>query len=461
MLSLVYTYKNIEDIENFFSLHNIQHYSKGLIQIFRAQEDDLYKEIYTHLNTYYKDINLIHVKECINELELQITLYDRRRGDSINKMQHSKREDDLLYKKIINLTTEGFWLLDDHLEIIDINSSLSTLLEYTKEDMIGKTPFEFIALQSQEKCFKIEEHLKEQTQRIFELSLRSKSGTILHFIANSTTIISKNSEIRTFSFLTDISKQKEIEEGLTNEIQVKIEENRDKDSIMYQQSRLASMGEMISHIAHQWRQPLNILALVMQDIYISSQLGTLDNEKVDKSYEKSNDVLQYMSQTIDDFRNFFNQSNEASLFNLNKTITSIQTLVGSTFEHRKIAFTTELNDSFTLNGSENELIQVIINLINNAQDAIENSKVKAGHVTLTVFQTDNTIVLQVKDNGGGVKESILPKIFDPYFTTKHKTQGTGLGLYMSRQIIQKSFDGTIVVINEEKGAAFSIEIPKA
>ena len=380
-----------------------------------------------------------------------------------------------LYLSIINATSEGFWLIDHTHHIREVNDALCNMLQYSKEELIGKTPFELIPDKEAKTCIKQLSEVQNTPQRTYELTLLRKDGTKFQTRHNATTLQSDDEQLQTFAFITDISQQKskeqalkkqqqEIEErnnNLQREINAQVELNREKDRMMYQQSRLASMGEMIGNIAHQWRQPLNILALVMQDIYISGQLGTLDSEKLEKEYEKANSVLQYMSQTIDDFRNFFKHSNgDNDIFSIKESIDSVYSLVGTTFEYNHIAFENRIKSDAQVRGNQNEFKQVIINILNNAQEAIKGNNIKEGRVQIDLHSDDTFVILTIKDNGGGIDSDIINKIFDPYFTTKHQTQGTGLGLYMSKQIIETSMHGVLEAFNHEDGALFSIKMPK-
>jgi len=378
-----------------------------------------------------------------------------------------------LYRGIINSTTEGFWLLDEALNIVDVNYSLCVMLGYTREEMIGKNPYDFIDAADHDVCHEQSRTIEDVAQRIYELVFVKKTGIKIHAIANATTMYEHDGSVKTFAFMTNISKQKALEKELVDkqkeieernnnleaEIAAQVEDNRSKDQMMYQQARLASMGEMIGNIAHQWRQPLNILALVMQDLYISGQLGNLTEEKLENEYEKANNVLQYMSQTIDDFRNFFKHEGESINFSLNSTVESVYSLVSPNFKHNHVSFHMDIEEEIEVIGNKNEFIQVIINILNNAQDAITSNNIKDGEVTVRITKNKKEAHIAISDNGGGMAAEILDKIFDPYFTTKHQTQGTGLGLYMSKQIIETSMTGRLMAKNIENGACFIIELP--
>jgi len=380
---------------------------------------------------------------------------------------------EVLYEGIINTTTEGFWLLDDKLIITDVNYSLCAMLGYTRDEMIGKGPLDFIASEDHALCNAQVDRIEDISSRTYEIIYRCKDGKHLHTLTNATTMFDQDGDQKTFAFMTDISNQKKIEEdlrkrqddieelndSLESKIHEEVEKNREKEQMMYQQSRLASMGEMIGNIAHQWRQPLNIMALVMQDLYISDQLGNLTSKKVEDSYEKSNNLLQYMSQTIDDFRNFFKQGDEELDFSIKDALDSVYSLVSTNLSYNHIECKIKVEHDSIVKGGLNEFKQVLINIINNAQEAIQSNNSKSKLIKVLITQKETNAIISIRDDGGGIAKNVIDKIFDPYFTTKNQTQGTGLGLYMSKQIIENSMCGSLSAKNTSKGAEFIIALP--
>lgn len=386
---------------------------------------------------------------------------------------HQLKMHDALYKGIINTSEDGFWLLDSDLKIIDVNNSLCSMLGYTADEMLGKEPFMFIDALDCNVFDRPEQQISGASSRNYEIVLKRKDGLTLHALTNSTTIHDEDGSIKSFSFMTDISSQKKIEQdlrkrqydinelnnSLESKIKEEVEKNREKDKMMHQQSRLASMGEMIGNIAHQWRQPLNIIALVMQDLYISDQLGTLTSKKVEGYYEKSNNILQYMSQTIDDFRNFFKQGEEELEFSVKEALDSVYGLVNTNLSYHHIECIVDVKHDSIIKGGLNEFKQVLINIINNAQEAILSSESKMKQINILITQKGSKALIYIKDDGGGMKQDVIDKVFDPYFTTKNQTQGTGLGLYMSKQIIENTMCGSLTAKNTDTGAEFIITIP--
>ena len=265
-----------------------------------------------------------------------------------------------------------------------------------------------------------------------------------------------------YSFIVsmyDKQREKDYEE-LKSKMDQETKENQKKTNMMYQQSRLAQMGEMISNIAHQWRQPLNSISLVLQDLKLSKALDDITQDEFEKSTKKIEDSLQYMSNTITDFRNFYKTNKEKEQFQLKDAISQAISILQSSFEDKSIDINLDINRDISLLGFKNELTQVIVNILQNSKDILIKNKTKSPYVSIITKIDNKNIILSIEDNAGGIKENIIEHIFDPYFTTKHKEQGTGLGLYMSKVIINDSFNGILEVKNTNNGAKFIIKLNK-
>jgi signal transduction histidine kinase len=247
---------------------------------------------------------------------------------------------------------------------------------------------------------------------------------------------------------------------LENRVEEEIEKNRQKDSLLLHQAKLAAMGEMIGNIAHQWRQPLNVISMLFQKINRQYKHGTLSDDIVDSMLVQAMDTISHMSQTIDDFRGYFEPNKEKKEYSLTQVIQQSISLVESSFSLYNIDIKTAVKDEITLCGYPEDLKQVLMNLLNNSKDAIKGNEVVEGMVEFHVEKIDekNALIL-FQDNGGGIPSDYIEKIFEPYFTTKHKSQGTGIGLYMSKRIVEERIEGSISVSNNELGACFKIIIP--
>jgi len=241
--------------------------------------------------------------------------------------------------------------------------------------------------------------------------------------------------------------------SLNDKIQEALNENMKQLELLQQQSKLASMGEMIGAIAHQWRQPLNALAINLQNLEDDYEEGLINEEFLENFVEKNMKIINFMSKTIDDFRNFFKTDKEKKNFSVKSAINEVIMIQSAQLSNLDIDITIQGND-FMLYSYESEFKQVILNIINNAKDAIE----KNGKIDIIL--KDKTVI--IKDNGGGIPKELLNRIFEPYFTTKEQGKGTGIGLYMSKIIIEDHMNGKIEILSnpEEKKTEVVITFPK-
>lgn len=237
-----------------------------------------------------------------------------------------------------------------------------------------------------------------------------------------------------------------------------IDELREKEQLLIQQSRMAAMGEMLGNIAHQWRQPLNVLGVKIQEMGLSFRYGELTKELVDANIAKSMEILQHMSQTITVFQGFTTPDKEKSLFRVEQVIGNTVQLVDESLKKNGIALVVNSIGDPHVNGYPNEFSQVLMSMIMNAKDAFLEQRTVNPCVTVLTFTENGKSVVTVTDNAGGIKEEIMDKIFDPYFTTKGLGKGTGIGLFLSKTIIEKNMGGRLNVRNVADGAEFRIEV---
>jgi len=243
------------------------------------------------------------------------------------------------------------------------------------------------------------------------------------------------------------------------QLQEEIRRGRLQDQLLIQQNRMAAMGEMIGNIAHQWRQPLNTLALIVQDSEDAFSYGELNQEYIKSMIDKAMVQINFMSKTIEDFRNFYSPDKEKEFFILKENLFSALKLIEKSLEKEHINYTLTVDETIQINGYPNEFIQLVVNLIRNASDAIVERQSSKRLIEIKGYQENGEIHLSISDSGGGIEPEILEKIFDPYFTTK--PNGTGIGLYMSKMIIEKYMDGHFKVVNTNEGLQVQIIIPSA
>ncbi|MCK5110947.1 MAG: transporter substrate-binding domain-containing protein [Arcobacteraceae bacterium] len=247
--------------------------------------------------------------------------------------------------------------------------------------------------------------------------------------------------------IQDITDIKEKEQALNRQ-----------EKFLQQQSRLAQMGEMISMIAHQWRQPLNAISLTTNNLQFKLMMDDVDNELFKKEIGLIDEYSQHLSKTIDDFRGFFKDNKEKEITTLEKIVNSTLAIVKTSIENKNIKIITDFNCDVELKTYPSEIKQVVLNLIKNAEDALLDNEIDNPTITIQTLCTIDckNKILIIKDNAGGIAENIMHKIFDPYYSTKKEKDGTGLGLYMSKTIIEEHCDGKLTVSNDKEGAVFKI-----
>ncbi|MCD4667715.1 MAG: ABC transporter substrate-binding protein [Sulfurimonas sp.] len=255
------------------------------------------------------------------------------------------------------------------------------------------------------------------------------------------------------------NKIENLNQTLEERINTEVEKNRLQDQQMLNQSRLAQMGEMISMIAHQWRQPLNAISVTSNNLQLKCIMGEIDKEFFKKELGLIDDYSQYLSSTIDDFRNFFKDNKEKEITNLKKLVEGTLSLVTKSVENKNIKIITSFSCTHNIETFPNEVIQVILNIIKNAEDILFENNIENPTITIdTVCGVEHSKPsIIIKDNGGGIPDDIIQKIFNPYFSTKLEKDGTGLGLYMSKTIIEEHCGGKLSVTNDENGAVFIID----
>ena len=249
---------------------------------------------------------------------------------------------------------------------------------------------------------------------------------------------------------------KNLNQTLEERVKEEITKNEEKQRVMFWQSRHASLGQMLANIAHQWRQPLTELSLAMFNIKKATQNDKMDD--VSKFYDESKHIIKNMSQTIDDFTNFFSPDKEKHYFNIANSIKEAIGLLENVVNDEMITIKTNFEDIEVL-GITNELTQVMINLINNSKDAFIQNSILLREIIISIKRENGFALIEVQDNAGGISKENIEKIFEPYFTTKHKSRGTGLGLFMSKMICEQGLGGTLDVKSRKNTTTFSIKIP--
>ena len=251
-------------------------------------------------------------------------------------------------------------------------------------------------------------------------------------------------------------KIKQMNENLQDELHNQLEILREKDEQILQQSKLVQMGDMISMIAHQWRQPLNAISASSINLSLMSTMGMLEDDKIQENSTFIQEQAQKMSTTIDTFMNFVKPSQESKKFVLNSSVESVMRIMGTQLSNHDIKVSLDIDKDVFLVGHEDLLEQVIINLLANARDAFEDTDINNKFINIKVCKQDNIPLIIIEDNAGGIPIDIQNKIFNPYFTTKEQGKGTGIGLYMSLDIMKKSFFGDLEYKSTQNGSIFKM-----
>ena len=247
---------------------------------------------------------------------------------------------------------------------------------------------------------------------------------------------------------------------LSQRVKTEVQKSREQEQLLIEKSKFIALGEMISNIAHQWRQPLSELSAIMMTIKIKHHIGKLDDLTMKKKNKDAEHLLEYMSKTIDDFREFFMPSREKKEFFVKEAIDSVMNIIGTTVKNKNISLHIEIPKDEKIYGHKNEFEQVILNIITNAKNILVSKNIINPKININLTSDDTFTYLSIIDNAGGFEIEPIDKIFQPYFTTREDSGGTGIGLYMSKLIIEKSMGGILMAKNYDSGAKFTIRLKR-
>ncbi|MBI2355318.1 MAG: HAMP domain-containing histidine kinase [Deltaproteobacteria bacterium] len=297
-------------------------------------------------------------------------------------------------------------------------------------------------------------------------------GTAFNSLIHTLDAQREELQVRTLSLEKEVAEREVAQEALAEKQQqlkalnnmleeriiAQVNELRQKDRMMIQQSRQAAMGEMINNIAHQWRQPLNNLGLIVQGMQLNHEMGQLSKEEMKGYSDMAMATIQFMSRTIDDFRNFFRPDKKRQMFHINQVVSRTISIIEGTLNKHRITIEVDTTDDPVVNGYPNEFSQVILNILTNARDAMAERGIGDPRIKIGMRSENGKAVVTIVDNAGGIPDDVIGRIFDPFFTTKGPDKGTGIGLYMSKEIIEKNMNGRLTARNTGIGAEFRIEV---
>ena len=429
------------------------------------------KQSYEKVKLLKNKSKLTVILHCFNK-EYEVTLKNISNGNYIiyfyditkyNNMQVQLKQSfsELTCKKdelqaLFDLAGNGISILDKNGIFLYANKFFQNMMGYTMEELYSKSCISLSSNKytktSQEAVQKAIKHGSIQNFRkvcITKNGERLNASMSLSYLKNHNEMIMITSDIT-----SDIKYQKKLKKQVEEEVLKRTEQYE----VLCHQSRLAGMGEMIDSIAHQWRQPLNSMAIIIQGIKHLSKYDKNNSELLKEIEQDIVEKITYMSQTIDDFSTFFYISKKKEFFNILNSIQDSIRLIDVQLNHNNIKIKTYIQNNIKLEilGLSNEFRQVILNIIHNAMTSIISSKEENGLINISIVSNYNKIVIEISDNGTGIKKENIEKIFDPYFTTKDK--GSGIGLYMSKMIIEHHMNGILTVNNLENGAVFTIEL---
>ena len=342
------------------------------------------------------------------------------------KIQKQIEEQKNEFETIFNYSIDGLAIVDLESNFLEFNASYIKMTGFTREELLKTS------------CINLTAPEDIPRAKIALENILNK-GFVVDF--EKTCIVKDNRHVTVNMSMVLLPDKKRILLSIKDITQHKLMES---------QSKLASMGEMIGNIAHQWRQPLSLISTIASGIKVKVEFGLFNEKEIIPDMENIIKQTNYLSNTIDDFRNFIKNSNEKGEVQISNIINKTLSILNPSIVNHNIKMILNIKDDIKFDGYENQLIQALINILNNAKDALEEN-VKADKDKLIFIETKNIpngLVLKIKDNAGGIPENIIGKIFEPYFTTKHKSIGTGIGLSMTHQIIIKHHNANIFASTE-------------
>jgi len=412
---------------------------------------------------------VVQLSNTINNIVFYKAWHAEREKLEENIAKRTKQLDEQkrTFEAIYKTTKDGIAVLDvETTAFLDVNPAYCEMTGFSKEELLRTSCLKLSLLEDREKSKLALEEVKKVgyiTNFVKICKIKDDKTIIVNM---SISLMDDGKKILVSS--KDITKQKELElqlQTINSELEARIfqevEKNRKNEFQLLEQSKNASMGQMIGNIAHQWRQPLSAITSLASSLKISDVMGIIDSNEVQEKMDNIINKANYLSHTIDTFRNFLKAGNEMGEFSLEGMLEKSLQIVDASMKDAHITLFCDVDYSkkTLVVGVESEISQVIINILNNAKDIIKEKDDENRWVRLELKEEGDFQLITIEDNGGGIPENIMPKIFDPYFTTKHQSQGTGLGLHMSYRIITESFHGKIYVRNTINGAKFFIELP--
>lgn len=389
---------------------------------------------------------------------------------TIKKHLHAKArlvESEDKFRSLSEDALVGIYIIQDSL-FRYVNPKMAEIFGYTVEELVDKTAPRLLVLEEDWPLVRdnLQKRLTGEQRSIryqFRGVRKNKEIVFLEVFGSRTVIQGRPAVIGTFLDITERKRWEEelqaLNAGLEQRVAEEVEKNLQKDRILFHNARLAAMGELLSDIAHQWRQPLNSLALLVQSTLLECRQGEPNRESLTSFVTEAMEKIQYLSKIINAFQSFFTPESEREEFDPAAMVEKAVALMANSYERNGITLRVVNRGTVTMSGFALEFSQVVLNILNNAQDLLVERGIAEPAVSIECYREDGRNVVKIRDNAGGIPQALMDKVFDPYFTTKFKSQGTGLGLYMSKMIIENNMGGKLSVRNTPEGAEFTIELP--
>jgi len=419
-------------------------YPNGEKRIFKTRKFPIYKD------------EMVFATANISMDITQEKTYTQILEAKISQEIAQREENETFYGKIFETANLGICLTDLQGRFVAVNPAYCKIYGYNEDELIGQ-PFTMVVRPSEREAMIALHHdfLHGQKEEMgSEWEVLRKDGRPINIYASAgilKNIVGGPYKITTVSDTTEIVTARRVQQ--------------EQEALLIQQSKLAAMGEMLGHIAHQWRQPLNVINCTTLDIKLKQEMQLLDDTSLNASLLNIESLTDQMSETINDFMNFYKPDKQKREFLLYESIVNASKIIEAQLKSYKITLLIHIDERLMIYGSAGEFQQVILNLLTNAKDAFMGKECEQRKIIISAKEEEHRHIVRVEDNAGGISESILPRIFEPYFTTKLHSGGTGIGLYMSSMIIKQTFQGTLEVRNSFQGshaigACFTLILPK-
>lgn len=418
-------------------------YPTGQKRVFKTRKFPIYKEgkVFATANI---SMDITEEKDYLEKLEQKIT----------QEIAH-RMENENFYGKIFQTANLGICLTDKEGRFVAVNPAYCKIYGYSEAELIGQ-PFTMVVPEDKRALLETlhREFIEKKGIEVgAEWEVVRKDGHTITIYATAgilENIVGGPYKITTISDISELIEARKLQ--------------KQQEALLIQQSKLAAMGEMLGHIAHQWRQPLNVINCTCLDIGLKKEMGVLNNAMLSESLLSIENVTDQMSQTINDFMDFYKPNKTRSRFLVHEVVWSAHKIIDAQLKNNKIQFNVHMDENLELFGPFGELQQVMLNLFSNAKDAFAKGVKKEKKLCVVARRTGDEVIVCVEDNAGGIDEAMHEKIFEPYITTKSETGGTGIGLYMCMMIMSGSFGGSIKVENifsdeECIGARFVLKFP--